>query len=171
MTLESDIGCLKSIPLFQSLPPPRLKLLALMGERLRFSAGSVISREGLKPQEVFCVLEGQVEISNPQAGEGHESLSLSTGSMLGDVPLLCGRVSAGRVTAKTDVVVLRLPRELFFELLDSVPEFAMALTRDLACRLYRLAGAVLQREVAARAPQDEAGSAGTPSAETPRGQA
>ena len=54
--------------------------------------------------------------------------------------------AVGRITAKTDVSMLRLPRELFFELLDGVPEFAVALSRDLATRLYRLAGAVLRGE-------------------------
>jgi CRP-like cAMP-binding protein len=146
MTLESDISCLKSIPLFRSLPASRLKLLALMGERRHFPAGALISEEGQKPQEVYCILQGEIEISHPLAGGQARSFRLATGSLLGDVPLLCNEPTVGRITAKTDVSMLRLPRELFFELLDSIPEFAVALSRDLASRLYRVAGAVLRGE-------------------------
>lgn len=146
MTLESDIGCLKSIPLFKSLPASRLKLLALMGERRQFPAGSVITEAGQRPQEVYCVLEGEIEISHAEAGSEQRPLRLATGSIVGDVALLCNEPTVGRISAKTDVSMLRLPRELFFELLDSIPEFAVALSRDLASRLYRLAGAVLRGE-------------------------
>lgn len=146
MTLESDISCLKAVPLFRSLPASRLKLLALMGERRHFPAGALISEEGQKPQEVYCILEGEIEISHPLASGQARSFRLATGSLLGDVPLLCNEPTVGRITAKTDVSMLRLPRELFFELLDSIPEFAVALSRDLASRLYRVAGAVLRGE-------------------------
>ncbi|WP_332698330.1 cyclic nucleotide-binding domain-containing protein [Bosea sp. (in: a-proteobacteria)] len=146
MTLESDISHLKSIPLFRSLPASRLKLLALMGERRQFPAGSVITEEGQRPQEVYCVLEGELEISHAHADSHQRSFRLATGSIVGDVALLCNEASVGRISAKTDVSMLRLPRELFFELLDSIPEFAVALSRDLASRLYRLAGAVLRDE-------------------------
>lgn len=148
MTLESDINCLRSIPLFRSLPAPRLKLLALMGERRHFPAGSVITEDGQKPQEVYCVLEGEIEISHAQADSQQRSFRLATGSIIGDVALLCNETTVGRISAKTDVSMLRLPRELFFELLDSIPEFSVALSRDLASRLYRLAGAVLRGEKA-----------------------
>jgi len=146
MTLESDIGCLKSIPLFRSLPGPRLKLLALMGERLHFPAGTVITEEGVRPEEVYCVLEGEVELSHDAPGERPKTFRLASGSLIGDVPMLCNQTSGARSTAKTDVVALRLPRALFFELLDNIPEFSVALSRDLAGRLYRLADSVLHGE-------------------------
>ena len=146
MTLESDIGCLKSIPLFRGVPGPRLKLLALMGERLYFPAGTVITEEGDKPEEVYCVLEGEVELSHDFSDGRQKTFRLATGSLIGDVPLLCNQTYAARSTAKTDVVALRLPRTLFFELLDNIPEFSVALSRDLAGRLYRLADSVLHGE-------------------------
>lgn len=146
MTLEHDISCLKSIPLFRGLPPARLKLLTLMSERLHFDAGTVLIQEGERPDGVYIVLEGEVEISHHLSDGGRRSLHLETGSILGDVPLLCGQGYVGAVAAKTDLRVLRLPRELFFELLDTIPEFSAALSRDLASRLYRLTDAVLHRE-------------------------
>ena len=41
---------------------------------------------------------------------------------------------------------LRLPKDLFFELLETIPDFSLALSRDLAARLYRLADFTLHGE-------------------------
>lgn len=142
MTLESDLSCLRSVPLFRSLPGPRLKLVALMGERLQFDAGTVIISEGEKPEGAYFVLEGEAEVSH-EGPEGVRRFAFKPGSLFGDVPLLCDQSYIGEVSAKTDLVVLRLPRDLFFELLETVPDFSVALSRDLASRLYRLADSVL----------------------------
>lgn len=150
MTLETDLGCLKRLPLFDSLPAPRLKLVALMGEKLSFPAGEQIIAAGDEPENVYIVMEGEVVIGHGGAeGEGRRFL-MATGSIIGDVPMLCGQNYVGAVTAKTDVVALRLPKDLFFELLESIPDFGLALSRDLASRLYRLANYVLNDEKAPR---------------------
>jgi CRP-like cAMP-binding protein len=146
MTLETDIGCLKRLPLFQTLPGPRLKLVALMGEKLRFEAGTRIIAEGEEPDGVYVVLEGEVEISHERSSGRSKRFLLTTGSIIGDVPILCGQGYVGEVTAKSDVTTLRLPKDLFFELLETIPDFSLALSRDLASRLYRLADFVLHDE-------------------------
>ncbi|CAN5307423.1 N/A [soil metagenome] len=146
MTLEADIACLGRLPLFKSLPPPRLKLVALMAEKLHFDAGTQIIEEGEKPEGVYVVLQGEVEISH-ESPDGHgPRLQLNSGSIIGDVPLLCGQSYVGAVTAKSAVNALRLPKDLFFELLETIPDFSLALARDLASRLYRLADRTLHGE-------------------------
>lgn len=138
MTLEADISCLRELPVFRALPPPRLKLVALMGEKIHFEAGTLVIAEGETPEGVYVVLRGDLEISH-ESTEGHRTRLPLRSSLVGDVPLLTGKNYSGEVTAKTDVTVLRLPKDLFFELLENIPDFSMALTRDLASRLYRLA--------------------------------
>lgn len=146
MTLEADISSLGRLPLFRSLPPPRLKLVALMGEKLHFAAGEQIIEEGDQPEGVYVVLQGEVEISH-ESPDGHgPRLQLNSGSLIGDVPLLCGQSYVGAVTAKSAVSALRLPKDLFFELLETIPDFSLALSRDLASRLYRLADFTLHGE-------------------------
>lgn len=143
MTLESDLSCLRSVPLFRSLPGPRLKLVALMGERLHFNAGTIILAEGEQPEGVYFVLEGEAELAEPGADGSARRFTFRPGSLFGDVPLLSGQRYIGELTAKSDVVTLRLPKDLFFELLETIPDFSIALSRDLASRLYRLADSVL----------------------------
>lgn len=146
MTLEADMSCLRQLPLFRTLPAPRLKLVALMGEKLHFDAGAVIIEEGEKPDGVFVVLNGDLEISHESAGGHGARLRLHSGSLVGDVPLLAGQSYVGAVTAKTAVTALRLPKDLFFELLETIPDFSLAVSRDLATRLYRLADLTLHGE-------------------------
>ncbi|PTM40899.1 cyclic nucleotide-binding domain-containing protein [Bosea sp. 124] len=146
MTLEADISCLRQLPLFQSLPPPRLKLVALMGEKLHFAAGEQIIEEGDKPEGVYVILQGDIEISHERPDGQGRRLQLHSGSLIGDVPLLSGQSAVGAVTAKSAVHALRLPKDLFFELLETIPDFSLALSRDLASRLYRLADITLHGE-------------------------
>lgn len=146
MTLESDLACLRRIPVFKTLPPPRLKLVALMGERLHFDAGARIIAEGESPDGVYFILDGELLLSHAPSDGRAKSFLFETGAIFGDVPMLCGQPFVGTATAKSDVSVLRLPRDLFFELLETIPDFAIALSRDLASRLYRLADSVLHRE-------------------------
>ena len=86
MTLETDISCLRQVPLFRSLPLPRLKLVALMGEKLRFDPGTQIIAEGETPEGVFVVLQGELEISHGGANGEGPRLPLHTGSLVGDTP-------------------------------------------------------------------------------------
>ena len=105
-----------------------------------------IIAEGETPEGVFVVSQGELEISHGGANGEGPRLPLHTDSLVGDVPLLSGRSYVGAITAKTAVVALRLPKDLFFELLETIPDFSLALTRDLASRLYRLADRTLHAE-------------------------
>jgi CRP-like cAMP-binding protein len=146
MTIEDDMACLKQFPLFRALPKARLKLVALMGEKLQFKGGDRIIEEGERAEGVYFILGGEVELSHERDDGKTKRLVLATGMIFGDVPMLCDQPYVGEVTAKSDVAALRLPRDLFFELLETIPDFSIALSRDLASRLYKLADAVLHTE-------------------------
>lgn len=146
MTLETDIGCLKKLPLFRTLPQSRLKLVALMGEKLSFEAGAMIFDEGERPDGVYVVIGGEVELFHETSDGRRKRFLIETGSIVGDVAVLYGQGFVGKLMAKSAVSALRLPKDLFFELLQTIPDFSLALSRDLAGRLYRLANFVLHDE-------------------------
>lgn len=143
MSLETDIGCLRCLPLFQDMPASRLKLVALMGERLQFEPGAVLISPQEKLEGVYVIMEGEVEISQPRDGAEERRFVKDTGSITGDVSLLSGKPFGTTISAKTRVSALRIPKDLFFELLHTVPEFSLALCRDLAGRVHRLASVLL----------------------------
>lgn len=147
MTLEADITCLRQLPLFQAMPSSRLKLVALMSEKLHFEAGAAIIEEGERSEGVYVILSGEVEFSH-QNGDGRSRrFQKESGAIIGDVSILSGRRFVGKVSAKSDVSALRLPKDLFLELLKTVPDFSLALCRDLATRVHRLADIVLHEDL------------------------
>jgi len=143
MSLETDIGCLRGLPLFQDMPASRLKLVALMGERLQFEPGAVLISPQEKLEGVYVIMEGEVEFAQPREGGGERRFVKDTGSITGDVSLLSGQPFITTVSAKSRVLALRIPKDLFFELLQTVPEFSLAICRDLAGRVQKLASVLL----------------------------
>lgn len=148
MTLEADITCLRELPLFREMPLARLKLVALMGERLRFPAGETIVSDQERLDGVYVILQGDVEFSQRRDDGGGRRFQKEAGSIIGDVSLLSGKQFLGKVSAGTDVLALRIPKDLFFEMLQTVPEFSLAVSRDLADRVARLANVLLGGEAA-----------------------
>ena len=144
MSLETDIGCLRCMPLFQDMPASRLKLVALMGERLQFEPGAVLISPQEKLAGVYVIMEGEVEFSQPRDSGEERSFVKDAGSITGDVSLLSGKPFIATVSAKSHVLALRIPKDLFFELLQTVPEFSLAVCRDLADRVHRLASVLLR---------------------------
>ena len=148
MTLESDVGCLQTIRIFRNVDPARLKLVALMSERIQYDPGDHIFHEGQRSDAAFFVLSGEVEISRDTPKGRLYALSLEAGALFGAAAILCDQAYQGDAIAKSDVVALRLSKELFFELMQSVPEFAVAVARDLAARIHHMATAVFEAEPA-----------------------
>jgi CRP-like cAMP-binding protein len=146
MTIESDVGCLKSIGMFRNSDPARLKLIALMSERMQFAAGDRILRQGQKADAVYFILSGEVDMMRDTPRGRMHALSLEKGAFFGAAAMLNGRNYPGDISAKTDVVALRMSKDLFFELIQSVPDFALAVARDLAARLYDVAERVFEAE-------------------------
>ena len=145
MSLETDIGCLRSLPLFRDMPASRLKLVALMSERLQFEPGAVLIGPQEKLDGVYVIMGGEVEISQPRGNGEERRFVKDTGSITGDVSLLSGEPFIVTIRAKSPVLALRIPKDLFFELLRTVPEFSLAVCRDLAARVHRLAGVLLHQ--------------------------
>ena len=145
MSLENDIGCLRGLPLFQDMPASRLKLVALMGERLQFEPGAVLIHPQERLEGVYVIMEGEVEILQPGEDGEERAFVKDTGSITGDVALLSGKPFSTTIRAKSQVLALRIPKDLFFELLQTVPEFSLAVCRDLADRVHRLASVLLNR--------------------------
>ena len=46
MSLQQDVDLLRNIPLFAKIEPSKLKLLAFTAERLSFTDGDIVCRQG-----------------------------------------------------------------------------------------------------------------------------
>lgn len=104
-----ELELLRSLPLFEPLPPPTLEYLAGKLMRRRFGAGETILTQGERGDAFFVIADGTVHVS-PAEGAPKR---LGPGESFGEIALLREVPRTATVVATTDVEVLELPGEEF----------------------------------------------------------
>jgi CRP/FNR family transcriptional regulator, cAMP and macrophage regulator len=90
-----------------------------------FAAGRRILSPGSPADAAYIVRSGEVEIWLGSHRRGALLHVQSAGSVFADVPLLCDVPFPYTVVAKTDVTLLKLPREKLVQLLTQHPRIAL----------------------------------------------
>ncbi|MEP7157980.1 MAG: Crp/Fnr family transcriptional regulator [Chloroflexota bacterium] len=130
-------------PLFEQASREIMESLAGRLKRRRFRRGEVIFHQGDPGDSLHIVASGAVKIVLPSA-EGEEAIiaTLRPGDFFGELALLDGAPRSATATALEQTDTLVLPRQVFAELLDTLPGLRDALLSGLAHELRRLTGHV-----------------------------
>ena len=98
------------------------------GKRKELPIGTVLIQQGQPIDAVYILLEGELTVTTA-AAQGREIAALSTGEVVGEMSFIDARPPSATVTAKTEALVLCLPRS----------QLAIKLKQDVgfASRLYR----------------------------------
>jgi CRP-like cAMP-binding protein len=131
------LAALERVPLFAGLTRRHLRKIAGASTVAHVPAGQHIVREGFSAEAFYVVLEGEAVVTGRPAAS-----PLRAGDFCGELGLLDGTPRSASVIAETDVVVVKLPRKEFLDLVDHRPEIARALLADLAGRVRRLESAL-----------------------------
>lgn len=144
MALDDDIRVLSGVGLFSELNAEQLRLLAFGAESVRFAAGRELYAQDATADCAYVIVSGTVKLSRddePDAIPGR----FGPGAILGELSLIAETRRLSNAVAETDVVVLRLNRNLFRRILEEYPDTAMDLHRrisedlgDLLARIQRL---------------------------------
>lgn len=134
MSLETEAGLLRGMPLFRSINPARCKLVAMSSDSLVFQPGDAIFAEGEASDAVFIIVQGRVRSTRNSRDRVHEIGQLSDGALLGETGVITGRPRSATVVALAETTALRLDGRVFLELLQQVPEVCYAMVRELASR-------------------------------------
>jgi CRP-like cAMP-binding protein len=136
-------AALARVPLFRALPEADLLAIAKNARIRRFRRGEVIFHQGDPGDSLHIVASGAVKIVLPSA-EGEEAIiaTLRPGDFFGELALLDGAPRSATATALEQTDTLVLPRQVFAELLDTLPGLRDALFAGLAHELRRLTGHV-----------------------------
>jgi CRP/FNR family transcriptional regulator, cyclic AMP receptor protein len=137
------VDALSRCPLFAHADERILTSLATRLRRRRFRRGEVIFHQGDPGDSLHVVVSGAVKIVLPSA-EGEEAIiaTLRPTDFYGELALLDGAPRSATATALEPTEVLVLPRQVFMELLDTLPGLRDALLTGLARELRRLTGHV-----------------------------
>jgi CRP-like cAMP-binding protein len=154
MTINTEICAMQRLPMLRGIDATQLKLIALVAERVTFSAGDVIFSQGELSDAVYILLDGPIVI-RVTTPKGETTLTRHEGAiMLGEVGILCEHKRSGTIIAEGPVTALRVGAADFMMLVRDLPPFAMAVMRELARLLelsnLRYAERMLMAEAAAQ---------------------
>lgn len=118
---------LKSVGLFSELSGEELYPVAEIATSERRSAGDVVVEQGAPSDALYVVVQGTLEVVK----DGRPVVMLEAPQTFGELGVLDAEPRAATVRAKTEVELLRVPREELEILLDESPELSRAIIRTL----------------------------------------
>jgi CRP-like cAMP-binding protein len=135
VSLQEEVELLRRIPLFAKLEPSKLKLLAFTSERLAFDSGHALFKQGDPGDAAYIIIDGEaaVEVDSPKGPL--QVATLGRNDFVGEIAILCDVPRTATVTAQTNLVTLRISKDLFFRLVTEFPQMAVEIMRELAHRL------------------------------------
>ncbi len=135
---------LKESDLFYNLNASQLELVEEICEECSFKAGNLIVHENSRDNELYLILQGQVEIMmDPELvspGPGHQAnpeviSKLWPGQSFGEMALVDEGVRSASVRSAVDTHLLRISREKFLRLCTVYPELGYRVMFNLALDL------------------------------------
>ena len=131
LTLDLGPQPQASIPLFHDLSATQARKVALLTSVRSFSGGTRIVSEGEAGDEMYVVIDGELDASVQHGAERVQLERLGRGSAFGDIALFYSKRTAD-VDARTDVRLLRLSKSSLDRLSRRYPRIALKVLRNLS---------------------------------------
>jgi len=139
----NTVDRLRTVSLFSELPTDDLERLSVGIEEVDLGAGNLLFSEGDRGDRAFVVLEGEIEIVKATAG-GEVLLAVQSEGVVGEMALLEDAPRNASVRARSDAVLLAIPKARLDELLASSPSASRAFFEVMLGR-WRATQASLQQ--------------------------
>ncbi len=144
--LKEDVEVLREVPIFASVDPSKLKLLAFASRRLTFDTGQTLCSEGETGETAFVIVKGSAEVFIRAGSENIKVATVGRNEFIGDMAILCDRPRSATVKATCPCETLVIGKSQLMGLLKSFPEMGIAMMRVLAMRLDRTNRALAQAQ-------------------------
>jgi CRP-like cAMP-binding protein len=152
VSLTQEVELLKKIPLFANVETSKLKLLAFTSERVAFRAGQPVFEQDEIGDAAYIIVEGEADVIIRGPAGPVTLATVAKNDFVGEIAILCDVPRTATVRARTDLVTLRISKDLFFRLITEFPQMAVEIMRVLAHRLEKTnkaAAMARQQELAA----------------------
>ena len=103
---EAELGLIRSVSLFEPLPPTSLEKLARAAVWAHVSAGDDVVREGERGDTFYVVAEGSLVVTSG----GSRLRDLTAGDFFGEIALLRDVARTATVEARSDATLLVVHR-------------------------------------------------------------
>jgi len=128
---------IRQLPLFGDLNFFERRLVLDAIELLQIKRGQLIYRQGDPADAFYAIVSGRVETLVEQDGAASLLEILYRGKHFGFISQLTGEPHSVTARAATDVLLVRIERERFQQLLKGIPRLSLELNRALSRRLKR----------------------------------
>lgn len=135
MSIDQEVEILRRIPIFSQIDAAKLKLMAFASERLTYKAGQMLFKQGEMGDAAYIVLDGTADILVDGADGPLRVAQLSENEIIGEIAILCDIPRTASVQAATELITLKITKELFFRMVMDFPEMGVEVMRVLAHRL------------------------------------
>ena len=145
--LKEDVEVLREVPIFASVDPSKLKLLAFASQRLKFDDGQILCVEGELGDKAFVIVKGSADVFVKAGGTDIKVATVGRNDFIGDMAILCDRPRSATVKASSACETLVIGKTQLMGLLKSFPDMGIAMMRVLAFRLERTNKALAQAQL------------------------
>ena len=135
MDINTEVRVLQMVPMFKDVELARLKLLAFASERLSFGQGELLFERGDPSDSAFVILNGTAEVRLTTPTGPLVVAKIGQNAIVGEMGVIRDAPRSATVAAATDLVALRISREVFIGMIREFPSMSLAMMRDLAERL------------------------------------
>jgi CRP-like cAMP-binding protein len=149
--LSDEVQTLRKVPIFASIEPAKLKLLAFACDRMTYRQGQDLCRQGDQGDAAFVLLSGTADVIVSSAAGDVRVAEVGPDAIVGEMSVLCNipRTATVRATSKLDV--LRISKDHFLTLTSEFPNVATEIMRTLASRLNRTTSELANARLSVRA--------------------
>jgi len=135
MSIEKEVEILRNIPMFAKVEPAKLKLLAFASERLTFKAGQSMFRQGDAGDAAYIIVEGTADVIVNTPDGPLTVAAFSRNDIIGEIAILCDVPRTATVTATSELIALKISKDLFYRMVTDFPDMGIEIMRALAQRL------------------------------------
>lgn len=135
MTIETEVESLRKVPLFASIDPAKLKLLAFISQRVTFRDGEILCRQGEPGEDAFIILSGKADVLVAAGEQERKVAEVKENDIVGEIAVLCDTPRTATLRAQGELVALMIGKEPFLRLLQDFPSVGLEIMRVLARRL------------------------------------
>ena len=122
---------LKSLDLFSQIPAENLAQIVKIAREVYFDQDQYIIKQGEIGNCLFLIIEGEVKVLT----DNDEIARLGKKECVGEMSILDSEPRSASVIAVTDVVLLKINQEDFYEMISERPEVAQGVITMLTRRL------------------------------------
>lgn len=140
---QENLGLLRNIYFFASLPIENLKVLAYICTRETFKEGEFLFQQDDDDGQAFYIISGKAGLEHKDESGDHKIRDYEAEEFLGGLGLLSNMRRRFSLKAMTDVTCLILTRDKFLMTMEQFPELMPRIIKSVVEKISSIEGRFL----------------------------